>query len=102
MLLVQRNLGTVGVEGHGGIDGVGTSQAVLGSQIPSLLRQILVEGQESHVGQMRHRRGELLGSRRARAYCSANSRSCLGKRTVSFAVSIELSPPEPAYLDARI
>ncbi len=67
MLLVQRNQGAVGVEGHGGIDGVGTPQAVLGSEILSLLCQPLVEGLESHVGEVSHGRGELLGSRRIAA-----------------------------------
>lgn len=49
MLLVQRNQGAVGVEGHGGIDGVGAPQAIQGSEIPGLLRQLLVEGQESEL-----------------------------------------------------
>jgi hypothetical protein len=43
MLSVQRNQGALGVECHGGIDGVGTPQAVLGGEIPRLLRQLLVK-----------------------------------------------------------
>ena len=45
MLLIQRDQGALGMEGHGGIDSVGASQAIMGSKISSLLCQLLVEVQ---------------------------------------------------------
>jgi hypothetical protein len=50
------------VKSYGSVDGVSTPQAMLGRQILSLLGQILVQGQQSYIGQASHGRGELSGS----------------------------------------